>query len=153
MSNRAPTDQALELFRGELHQGGRLLADLTLGQAWPAYLRFGHQRFDTPATPESDGLLFQYGTYPFYGPPMFLVTLTRQFEVNDHDGEHNHFVQIHCELRYQPDPALQRLGSFNHWFFHDTDDDLDHWAGELSPHLDLLPRYRPDEIHLVEECM
>jgi hypothetical protein len=126
----------------------------TLGQAWSAFLRFGHRRFDTPATPESDGLLFQYGTHSFYGPPMFLVTLTRQFEVNDQDGEHDHFVQIHCELRYRPDPALERLGSFNRWFFHDADadaDDLDRWTHGLSPHLPLLPGHRPDEVHLVEE--
>jgi hypothetical protein len=56
---------------------------------------------------------------------MFIVDLTRQFEINDHDGEHDHFIQIHCELRYRPDQALERLGSFNRWFFHDTDDALD----------------------------
>ena len=153
MSSRTPTDQALEFFRGELHQGGRRLADLALGQAWPAFLRFGRRRFDTPATPESDGLLFQYGTHSFYGPPMFLVTLTRQFEGNEQDGEHDHFVQVHCELRYRPDPALERLGSFNRWFFHDTDDDLDRWTHGLSPHLALLPGHRPDEVRLVEECL
>jgi hypothetical protein len=151
VSSRTPTGQALELFRSELRQDGRPLADLTLGHAWPAFLRFGHQHFDTPATPDSDGLLFQYGTHSFHGPPMFTVTLTRQFEVNDHNGEHDHFVQINCELRYQPNPALERLGSFNHWFFHDADDDLDHWAHALSPHLDPLPGWRPDGVHLVEE--
>lgn len=151
MSSRTPTGQALELFRSELRHGRCPLADLTPGHAWPAFLRFGHQRFDTPATPDSDGLLFQYGTHSFHGPPMFAVALTRQFEVNDHDGEHDHFVQISCELRYRPDPALDRLGSFHRWFFHDTDDDLDQWAHALGPHLNLLPEQRPNEVHLVEE--
>lgn len=120
MDARPPWDQALGFFKGELEQHGRPLEDLTLGRAWSAFQRFGQQRFDTPSTPESDGLLFQYGTHSFYGPPRFLVSLTRQFEVNDHDGEHDHFVHICCELRYRPNPALERLGSFNRWFFHDT---------------------------------
>ncbi|MFC1431385.1 hypothetical protein ACEZDB_12090 [Streptacidiphilus sp. N1-3] len=151
MNARPPWDQALGFFKGELEQHGRPLDELTPGRAWSAFQRFGQQRFDTPSTPECDGLLFQYGTHSFYGPPMFLVDFTRQFEVNDPDGEHDHFVHISCELRYRPDPALERLGSFNRWFFHDTDDGLDGWAQQLSPHLELLPGRRPDEVHLTEE--
>ncbi len=151
MDARPPSDKALGFFKVALEQQGRPLEDLTLGKAWSAFQCFGQQRFDTPPTPESDGLLFQYGTHSFYGPPMFLVGLTRQFEVNDADGEHDHFVHILCELRYRPDPALERLGSFNRWFFHDTDDNLDRWVQGLSQHLDLLPGRRPDEVHLTEE--
>jgi hypothetical protein len=39
-------------------------------------------------TPDSDGLLFQYGTYSFSGRPMFTVDVTRQFGISDDDGEH-----------------------------------------------------------------
>ncbi|WP_042410668.1 hypothetical protein [Streptacidiphilus carbonis] len=151
MTSRPSLDQALGHFRGELEQHGRPLAELTLDQAWPAFQRFGQHRFATPSTPDADGLLFQYGTHTVHGPPMFVVDLTRQFEINDHNGEHDHFLQIHCELHYRPEPALERLGNFHRWYFHDTDDTLDQWAHELSPHLDLLPRYRPDQVHLIEE--
>ena len=51
---------------------------------------------------------------------MFTVDLTRQFAVVDGDGEHDHFVQVHCELRYAPESALDALGSFGPWFFHDA---------------------------------
>ena len=152
MSGRQPLDQALGFFKSELEQHGPL-PELSVGQAWSAFRRFAQQRFDTPSTPESDGLLFQYGTHSFYGSPMFLVGLTRQFEVNDPDSEHDHFVHILCELRYRPDAALERLSSFNRWFFHDTNDNLDHWAQSLSQHLELLPGRRQDEVHLAEESV
>ncbi|MFD4138379.1 hypothetical protein [Streptomyces sp. NPDC058572] len=82
---------------------------------------------------------------------MFIVDLTRQFEVTDAQGEHEHFVQVHCELRYAPQPSLQDLGTFNSWFFHDSDGDLDTWAKSLNAHLELLQDHKPAEVSLYEE--
>ncbi|KJY34480.1 hypothetical protein VR46_32660 [Streptomyces sp. NRRL S-444] len=50
----------------------------------------------------------------------------------DNHGEHDHYVQVHCELRYGLVPALQALGSFDSWFFHDASGDLEEWARGLS---------------------
>ncbi|GAA1139371.1 hypothetical protein F4556_006948 [Kitasatospora gansuensis] len=143
-------NDALPLLRREVESGPSPVAELTAQDAWLAFLRFGRQRFDTAVTPGSDGLLFQYGTYAFSGPPMFTVDFTRQFDINDDDGEHCHYVQVHCELRYPPDPALRDLGSFNSWFFHDTGEELEQWAEELGGRLDPLRNRRPAGIHLYE---
>ncbi|MFJ9339456.1 hypothetical protein ACIRP0_09205 [Streptomyces sp. NPDC101733] len=82
---------------------------------------------------------------------MFTLDLTRQFEVNDAEGEHDHYVRVHCELRYEPQAALRKLGTFDTWFFHDTDGDLGAWADSLSGHLELLQDHKPAEIRLYEE--
>jgi hypothetical protein len=110
-------DEVVGLLEDELGVGRRALADLDTGDAWLAFLRFGRRLFDVPDTADADGLLFQYGTYSFDGPPTFTLDLTRQFEIADSDGDHDHYVQVHCELRYRPAPALQALGSFDSWFF------------------------------------
>ncbi|MGA5199061.1 hypothetical protein [Streptomyces exfoliatus] len=102
MPHRPPISEALSFLWEELASGPRELAELSARDVWSAFLRFGQQRFDTAATPDSDGLLFQYGTHAFSGPSMFTLDLTRQFELNDAEGEHDHYVQVHCELRYEP---------------------------------------------------
>ncbi|MEV0225344.1 hypothetical protein [Streptomyces sp. NPDC050704] len=122
----------MSLLERELCDGRRALADLGAEDAWLAFVRFGRRRLRTPDSPDADGLLFQYGTYSFDGPPTFTLDFTRQFEVSDGDGGHDHYVQVHCELRFGADPALQALGSFDSWFFHDAEDDLDRWAEELG---------------------
>ncbi|WP_331720611.1 hypothetical protein OG851_42475 (plasmid) [Streptomyces sp. NBC_00161] len=151
MPYRPPISEALSFLWEELESGNRELAELTARDVWPAFLRFGRQRFDTAATPDCDGLLFQYGTYAFGGPSMFTLDLTRQFDLNDAEGEHDHYVQVHCELRYEPQASLRNLGTFDAWFFHDADCDLDAWADSLSGHLELLQDHKPAEIILYEE--
>ncbi|MFF3609200.1 hypothetical protein [Streptomyces sp. NPDC002463] len=74
---------------------------------------------------------------------MFTVDLTRQFDVTDDDGEHDHYVQVHCELRYEPEPDLDALGSFESWFFHDAAADLDEWFTAMEGRLALLLGRRP----------
>ena len=66
--------------------------------------------FDVAADPESDRLLYQCGIYRFTGRPISTLDLTRQFGMADNDGEDDHFVQFHCELRYEPVPELEALG-------------------------------------------
>ncbi len=46
-------------------------------------------------------------------------------EVNDASGEHDHYIQLHCELRYEPVLQLRALGHFVSWFFHDSYEELD----------------------------
>jgi hypothetical protein len=111
---------------------GQLPGQIRTEDAWSGFIRFGRLRFETTDTPDVDGLLFQYGVFAFSGPPVFSLDLTRQFDVLDNAGEHDHFVQVHCELTYEPVPALAALGRFNSWFFHDSGDDLEQWAATLT---------------------
>ncbi|MFF9091112.1 hypothetical protein ACF1BE_33065 [Streptomyces sp. NPDC014991] len=43
------------------------------------------------------------------------------------------------------------MGSFDSWFFHDTDADLDRWFAAMERRLELLLDRRPCEIDLYEE--
>ncbi|MFK3728738.1 hypothetical protein ACI2LJ_00545 [Streptomyces sp. NPDC088090] len=118
------------LLEGE--PGPRAFADPVPEGVWFAFLRFGRQLFHVPDAPDADGLLFPYGTSAFDGPATFTPGLTRQFEVSGSDGDHDHWVQVHCELRYGPTPALDAPGSFPSWFFHDAGADLEEWARALT---------------------
>ncbi|MCF2540868.1 MULTISPECIES: hypothetical protein [Streptomyces] len=151
MHDRPLIEETLDVLRAELEVERLAKAELTTQAAWLAFMRFARQRFATAPTPDSDGLLFQYGTYAFSGRPMFTVDLTRQFDISDNGGEHDHHAQIHCELRYECDPALDALGSFDSWFFHDADADLDEWLAAMEGHLELLLARVPSEIDVYEE--
>ncbi|CAM5510945.1 MULTISPECIES: hypothetical protein [Streptomyces] len=95
MPNRPRLEEALDFLRADLASGHSEMTQWTTRGAWLAFMRFGRRRFDAAPTPDSDGLLFQYGTYAFSGRSMFTVDLTRQFDVTDEDGEHDHYVQVH----------------------------------------------------------
>ncbi|MEU3693794.1 hypothetical protein [Streptomyces narbonensis] len=150
MHDRPRMEEALDVLRAEL-EVGRLTTELTTRAAWLAFMRFARQRFATAPTPDSDGLLFQYGTYAFSRRPMFTVDLTRQFDISDDEGEHEHYVQVHCELRYEFEAVLDALGSFDSWFFHDANADLDEWLAAMERQLELLLARRPSEIDVYEE--
>jgi hypothetical protein len=141
------------LLERELRAGRQTLADLTTEEAWLAFLRFGRRLFDVSDTPDADGLLFQYGTYSFDGPRLFTLDLVRQFEISDSDGEHDHYVQLHCELRYAPTPALEVLGSFDSWFFHDAGEDLEGWSRSLTERAawTTIKTLQPAEIRVYQE--
>ncbi|MER6211871.1 hypothetical protein [Streptomyces sp. NPDC001642] len=153
MSERPPMDRTEERLRHELSRGDQPLAELDPVEVWLRFVRFGSQRFDTADTPDADGLLFQYGTHAFEGPPLFTLDLVRQFEINDASGEHDHYIQLHCELRYEPVPPLRALGHFATWFFHDTDDELDAWAVDLrrQEFWPILRTFRPLDIRVHQE--
>ncbi|MEV5463084.1 hypothetical protein [Streptomyces sp. NPDC002788] len=89
MTRRLSMDEAVGLLEGELGSGQRALDDLVTEDLWLGFLRFGRRLFDVPDTPDADGLLFQYGTHAFDGPPAFTLDLTRQFEISDSDGDHD----------------------------------------------------------------
>ncbi|GHF97910.1 hypothetical protein ACFFSH_07275 [Streptomyces filamentosus] len=101
-------------------------------EVWHAFLRFADRPFTVPDAPEADGLLVQYGTYAFDGPRAFTLDLVRQFETCDGDGDHAHYDQVHCELRFAPTPELEALGAFDAWCFRDSGDDLAACTGALT---------------------
>ncbi|MEU9083557.1 hypothetical protein [Streptomyces sp. NPDC048357] len=143
----------MRLLKGELKGEWQVLDDLGTEDVWLAYLRFGRRLFDVPDIPDVDGLLFQYGTHTFDGSPTFTLDLTRQFEMVDSDGDHDHHVQVHCELRYGLTPELQALGSFDSWFFHGAGDDVEEWARGLSERAawTTLRMLKPAEVRVYEE--
>jgi len=145
--------EAEGLLERELGAGRQTLADLTTEEAWLAFLRFGRQLFDVSDTPDADGLLFQYGTYSFDGRRWFTLDLVRQFEICASDGEHDHYVQVHCELRYALTPALEGLGRFDSWFFHDAGEDLEGWSRSLTERdaWTTIKTLRPTEIRVYRE--
>ncbi|MFD9487606.1 hypothetical protein ACFWBX_27290 [Streptomyces sp. NPDC059991] len=123
MSGKPATVEALRLLERELQAAERERSPGLDGEdAWRAFLRFGRLRFATADTPDADGLLVQYGTHAFDGPATFTLDFARQFEAVDSDGDHEHYVQVHCELHYRPVPALQALGTWSSWYFHDAED-------------------------------
>ncbi|MFJ3780117.1 hypothetical protein ACIPX0_51540 [Streptomyces sp. NPDC090075] len=146
-------DEAVGMLEDELASGLQSLDDLETEDLWLAFLRFGRQPFDVSDTPDADGLLFQYGTYAFDGLPAFTLDLTRQFEISDSDGDHDHYVQVHCELRYGVAPALEALGSFDSWFFHGAGNDLEEWAQGLTVRAawTTIHRLKPTEIRVYQE--
>ncbi|MFF3612057.1 hypothetical protein [Streptomyces sp. NPDC002580] len=132
MSDRPSIGEAADLLRAQLGMG-QMSNPATTEDTWAAFVRFGRMRFSTANSPDADGLLFQYGgVYAFDGPEAFSLDLTRQFEVLGESGDHDHFVQVHCELAYEPVPALTALGAFNSWFFHDSGEDLGRWLEALT---------------------
>lgn len=143
--------EVLDVLRAELEAERSAKTGSTTRTAWSAFTRFARQRFATAPASDSDGLLFQYGTYAFSGRPMFTVDLARQFDIGDDGGQHDHYVQVHCELRYACEPALDALGRFNSWFFHDAGADLDEWLAAMEEHLGPLLARVPSEIDVYEE--
>ncbi|MCX5401430.1 hypothetical protein [Streptomyces sp. NBC_00102] len=153
MVHRPSKDEALGLLRSEIGPERGEFAASAAEDLWPAWLRFGGRRFDVPDVPDADGLLLQYGTYAFDGPPMFLLDFVRQFEIVDSDGLHDQYVQVHCELRYEPTPLLDALGSFDSWFFHDSGDELEQWAAEFTEGAGwkMIRGLKPAEVRVYQE--
>jgi hypothetical protein len=115
-------------------EGQRVLHDLlrargvdpirprSAGETWEVFKEFVAIPFAT----DSDGVLFQTGTFSFYGQDEFYLDFLRQFEVGDEDGEHDHYEQLHCEFRFPVTEATRSFGIFNHWWF--ADDEAQRWA-------------------------
>ncbi|MFI5978871.1 hypothetical protein [Streptomyces sp. NPDC051452] len=85
MHGRLRIEKTLDVLRAELEVERSAKTELTRRAAWLAFMRFARQRFATAPTPDSDGLLFQYGTYAFSGRPVFTVDLARQLQADVSD--------------------------------------------------------------------
>jgi len=54
--------------------------------------------------PEDDMILFETGTYGFFGPPQFTFSMVRQFP-----NEEDEFFQLHLAVHYAPSPMTEDL--------------------------------------------
>jgi hypothetical protein len=109
--------EAAAVFHALIRTHGLPVEELTARSAWRVFGEYGRVAFDTPDLPDADGLLYQYGMYRPKGRSLFEFDLVRQFEVVDPGGEHDHYVQLHCTLRYAPTPGLEALGADHCWWF------------------------------------
>jgi hypothetical protein len=101
------------------------LRPASAGQTWEVFKEFVGIPFETEG-PDSDGVLFQTGSFSFHGQDEFYVDFLRQFEVVEEDGEHDHYEQLHCEFRFPVKEVTRSFGNFNHWWF--AHDDAQPWA-------------------------
>jgi hypothetical protein len=113
----AAIEEAAAVFQALVTAHGLRVEELTAPSAWQVFVDYSHVAFATADLPDADGLLYQYGMYPHTGQPLFELDLVRQFEVVDAEDEHDHYVHMHCTLRYAPTPELQALGADHCWWF------------------------------------
>ncbi|ROO91316.1 hypothetical protein EDD29_9069 [Actinocorallia herbida] len=112
-------------------ESAEVVGGMSADTAWRAFLRFARLRYDVAEVPDADGLLFQYGTHAVAGARTFVLNFTGQFELTDSDGGHDHYLHVRCDLEYEAAPALERLGTYSAWFFHDSGEDLTNWCESL----------------------
>jgi len=121
-------DQAEAKLRQLLQAMGADPKHLAVGETWEAFKRFAVE----PVATASDGLLFQAGTFDFYGPDRFIVDFVRQFEVVDNEERHEHYEQLHCEFLFEPNPDLRALDTFELWCFPAEGDSPDAFFEEVE---------------------
>jgi hypothetical protein len=110
------------------------------GEIWEAFKEFVAIPFETEGA-DSDGVLFQTGTFNFHGQDEFFLDFLRQFEVVYDDGEHDHYEQLHCKFRFAVNEATRPFGNFERWWF--SDDETQPWADFVA-----LVEGRPEFIAL-----
>jgi hypothetical protein len=113
----AAIGEAAAVFQALIKTHSLRVEELRARSVWQVFNDYSRVAFDTPDLPDADGLLYQYGMYRPKGRSLFELDLVRQFEVVDAEGDHDHYVQLHCTLRYTPTPELEALGADHRWWF------------------------------------
>ena len=109
--------------------------------------RFAATEFDVPSDQDADGYLFQYGKASWLPGPTFVVSMVRQLEVVDTDGDHESYSQVQFEYRFPLDVELEMAGSHSDWWFPAGPTPFDVWLQSVSrsPIGDLLRGKKPRE--------
>ncbi|MER6590907.1 hypothetical protein ABT214_03400 [Micromonospora purpureochromogenes] len=94
--------------------------------------RFSEVEFEVPDVPDADGYLFQYGKVNWFFEPTFVLNVVRQLEVVDSSGEHEAYIHVQFEFRYQLDEELQSAGSYSEWWFPGSERSLNSWIDSIS---------------------
>jgi hypothetical protein len=152
-ADRLSVTEATSAFQRIVKDSGVGVAAMSAEVAFGNYATFASVRFATPGTPDSDGLLYQFGTYKFSGEERFHLDLVRQFEVLDGD-EHDHYVQFHCELTFDPAPELMALGRFSDWYFYGPNAPLPSvWLSSIRqrPEWRALAGFNPTNVRIFQE--
>lgn len=145
MSNKRQVGEAVDIARD-------LVGDeVPAGPPVPALTefarRFAATEFDVPGGRDSDGYLFQYGEVNWFPEPTFVLSMVRQLEVVDTNGEHESYAQVQFEYRYLLDSELKMAGNYSEWWFPGGGTPLDSWLDSVSrsPIGDLLRMKEPRE--------
>jgi hypothetical protein len=145
LSNKRQVGEAVDIARSLVRDGA------PVGPPVPALVelarRFAATEFDVPGDQDADGYLFQYGKVGWLPEPTFVLSLTRQLEVVDGNGEHDFYCQVQFEYRYPLDGELENLGSHSEWWFPGGVASFDAWLATVSksPVGDLLRMREPRE--------
>jgi hypothetical protein len=81
-------------------------------RAWRAFRRFMNV---SVTGVEEDAMLYEYIVATLGGPRRFVLSLCRQFDLNE--GEKEVLIQLRCDIAYEPTPALEALGKYHQWWF------------------------------------
>ncbi|WP_131737202.1 hypothetical protein [Actinomadura roseirufa] len=151
MAGRNPVDAAGAIARRILRERSRpgspvaVLVRLTRD--------FADFEFDVPNTADADGFIFQYGAANWFSEPTFVLSIGRQFEVVDADGQYEHFLQVHFEFRYPLDDALEAARDHAEWWFPEDGPSFDSWLEniESSPIAAITALREPRDLVVVED--
>jgi hypothetical protein len=148
----AATGEAAAVFLARLAAQGLRVEELTARSAWQVFGDYSHVAFDTPDLADADGLLYQYGMYRLREQSLFELDLVRQFEIIDAEGEHDHYIQMHCTLRYAPTPELEALGADHCWWF-PSQGALAAWLGSVAarPEWAVFGTQKPTQVAVNQE--
>jgi hypothetical protein len=125
---------------------------------------FAAVKFDVADAPDSDGFVFEYGTYRSLPDPGFGIRIARQFRaarrsgiceqfgIVDESGDHDHYIQLSGEYLYPIEPSLEALGRTISWWFRDGPRSFDDWfTTVLADPVWNAVGQRPPRRFLVEE--
>lgn len=137
---------AADVFKAFVSESGSEVSRLTATSAWEVFIRFAATPFDLPDVDDADGLLYQFGTDSFTGEQRFHFDLVRQFAVPDEDE----YLQFHCQMTFESDSAMTRLGRYDEWWFPRQELGLGPWADAISgrPEWHELERRQPLSVEL-----
>jgi hypothetical protein len=122
-------DEAEHLFLQSLEGEGSPTSD----SLFAALRRFAAIEFDVSDNPDSDGFLFEYGTFVSLPRPGFTIGFVRQFGESEGVDEDESYTQLSIEYRYDPDDELDAVGRRKEWWFKsDSDVSFDDWLDSIS---------------------
>jgi hypothetical protein len=127
MPERHPSEAAESILRDVGHFPTDEQRIPPVDEVLAAIEQFAAIDFDVPRHPEADSLLFQFTTMTTYAGGTFVIGFTRQFEVEDDEGEHECFVHVRCDYRYPIDPDVEAAGNHAQWWHRAEPEPLTDW--------------------------
>jgi hypothetical protein len=144
-----PAHSASQVLLAQIEALGISTHQLSAQQAWTVFLNFAKMPFDVPQVPNSDGLLYQFGTFHFAGEPAFYLEPVRQLARHDSDE----YIQVHLEMQFPPHPDVAALGQHTEWWFPNGSIALTDWAQAISrrPEWHILNRLPPTRVDIYQD--
>lgn len=144
MPNKQQVEEAADIARALVGESDSFNSPAASGFT-DLVRRFSEIEFEVPDVPDADGYLFQFGRASWFPEPTFVLSVVRQLEVVDSSGEHEAYIQVQFDFRYELDKELESAGSHSEWWFPGGEVSLDAWLDSvgLAPIMSLLARKTP----------